>query len=168
MTSSRSKWLIASVVLNVFLLGAAAGGAWRWYTVAHGAVAAGPQQRGLRFAADGLAAESRREFRRGLRDVRRNSADLVDSARSGRQDVLRLIAAPQYDRNALEAAMARTRAADLALRERVEHHVADFAATLTPKERETLADGLALRVPALGAARPAGPVPPAAQPPAAQ
>jgi len=41
--------------------------------------------------------------------------------------------------------LARTRAADMAARERFEAAVLDFAATLSPAERQKLADGLARR-----------------------
>jgi uncharacterized membrane protein len=45
----------------------------------------------------------------------------------------------------LDAALARTRAADSSLRAQVEGSVADFAATLSPEERVQFADSLKLR-----------------------
>jgi uncharacterized membrane protein len=68
--------------------------------------------------------------------------------------VLSLVAAPQLDRAALVAVLARTREADMALRARFENNVVDFAATLSPDEREKLASGLARRTP-LGPPQPA-------------
>jgi uncharacterized membrane protein len=56
--------------------------------------------------------------------------------------VLALLAAPQFDRTALDAALQRTRAADIALRTEVEDSVANFATTLTPDERVKFAEGL--------------------------
>ena len=56
--------------------------------------------------------------------------------------MLGLLAAPQLDRAALDAALQRTRAADSALRAQVEDSVADFAATLSPEERVQFAAGL--------------------------
>lgn len=153
-------WLWASALLNLFLVGGIAGGTWRWW--AHQAEArsmatstqtgtptgapAGSSlatARGLRFAADGLPPERRQAFRTGLREVRREAAALTQGSREGRAEVVRLLAAPQFDRAAVEAALARTRAADTAVRERVEAHVVGFAAQLTPAERQTLVQGLA-------------------------
>ncbi|MBN3820768.1 periplasmic heavy metal sensor, partial [Paraburkholderia sp. Se-20369] len=55
---------------------------------------------------------------------------------------LGLLAAPQLDRPAIDAALARTRASDSALRANVEASVVDFAASLTPEERVKFVDGL--------------------------
>ena len=151
-TTHLRRWLWASALLNLFLVGGIAGGTWRWW--AHQAearsVATSTQTgsspataRGLRFAADGLPPERRQAFRTGLREVRREAAALTQGSREGRAEVVRLLAAPQFDRAAVEAALARTRAADTAVRERVEAHVVDFAAQLTPAERQTLVQGLA-------------------------
>ena len=59
--------------------------------------------------------------------------------------MLRQIAAPTLDRDALAAALAATRSADSAVRARVEASVVDFAAGLSPEDRETLASGLTRR-----------------------
>ncbi|OUL98759.1 periplasmic heavy metal sensor [Variovorax sp. JS1663] len=163
MSGERSfkGWAIASIALNIFLMGGIAGGAWRWWTTHEPAEPAAPAAqaaqatpaapRGLRFAADALAPAQRQAFRTGLRDLRRESADLVQASREGRLEAARLLAAPTLDRGAAEAALARTRAADVALRERVEAHVLRFADTLSPAERATFVQGLStqgnLRVP---------------------
>lgn len=140
------RWLLASLVLNLFLAGGIAGGAWRWWTAERaGNAAAAAQPRGLRYAADELTADQRRNFLVGLRDVRRTSAALIEAARDGRQEVLRLLNAPQLDRAALTAVLARTRETDNVLRARFETSVVDFAATLSPGERQKLANGLARR-----------------------
>ncbi|NML34313.1 periplasmic heavy metal sensor [Paraburkholderia antibiotica] len=153
--------LLGSAVLNVFLLGAIAGGAYQWFA-AHGANrAAAPEQRALRFAAEPLPAERQQAFIDGLKDARRAGRQYAREAREGRHEVLRLLAAPQFDRAALDAALARTRAADSSLRAMVEASVADFAATLTPEQRVEFADSLRLRgqwretQPAANAKRPA-------------
>lgn len=124
-----------SLVLNVFLIGTLAGGAYRVSALAQHQKAAAEQPRGLRFAAADLSAERQRQLREALRDTRRASAPLTRQARDGRVEVAHLLAAPTLDRAALDAALARTREADVALRSRVEGAVADFAATLTPEER---------------------------------
>lgn len=149
--------LVASLVLNVFLLGAIVGGAYQWFAErgAHAPVLA--QQRALRFAAQTLSAERQQAFIDGLKTARREGRQFAREGREGRREVLRLLAAPQLDRAALDAALARTRAADTSLRALVERSVADFAATLSPEERVRFADSLKLRgqwrEPAAGNAR---------------
>ena len=135
--------LIGSLVLNVFLIGGVAGGAYQWF-VAHGrtTTAAQPQPRALRFAAEGLSADRQKQFVDVLKDARREARQYAREGREDRREVLRLLSAPQLDRTALDAALNRTREADLALRSRVEQSVADFAATLTPDERVKFAEGL--------------------------
>jgi uncharacterized membrane protein len=135
--------LIGSLALNVFMLGGVAGGAYQWFA-AHGraAAAAQPQPRALRFAAEGLSADRQKQFVDVLKDARREARQYAREGREDRREVLRLLSAPQLDRTALDAALNRTREADLALRSRVEQSVADFAATLTPDERVKFAEGL--------------------------
>ena len=133
MSQCTLKTLAAvSLVLNVFLIGSIAGGAYRLFAHQQ-AVAA--QQRGIRFAAADLSAERQRQLREALRKTRRESLPLARAARDGRIDLAHLLAAQEFDRKALDDALARTREADVAVRARVEGTVADFAATLTPEER---------------------------------
>ena len=141
------RWLLASLVLNLFLVGGIVGGAWRWWTAAEVPVhaAAAMQARGLRYAADELSGEQRRAFRAGLRDARRDAAAAIEAARDGRQEVLRLVGAVQFDHAAVTAALARTREADMVARARFEASVVNFAATLSAADRQTLAGGLARR-----------------------
>ncbi|CAE6719555.1 periplasmic heavy metal sensor [Paraburkholderia haematera] len=138
--------LVASLVLNVFLLGAICGGAYQWFA-AHGAMIPmlGQQRTALRFAAETLPPERQKAFVDGLKNARREGRQFAREGREGRHEVLRLLAAPQFDRAALDAALARTRAADSSLRAQVEGSVADFAATLSPEERVEFADSLKLR-----------------------
>lgn len=150
MTARAIKALcVGSLALNLFLVGAIVGGAYRWFAArdavptAAGARAGAPTA--LRYAAQDLSPERRREFVDALRQARRDARPLTQQARAGRDDVLRLVAAPQFDRQALDAALANTREADRAVRERVETAVADFVATLTPDERATFAQGLKVR-----------------------
>jgi uncharacterized membrane protein len=121
-----------SLVLNVFLIGSIAGGAYRLF--AHQRADA-VQQRGIRFAAADLSADRQRQLRDALRETRRESQSLIRAARDGRIDLVHILAARDFDRKALDDALARTRDADVALRARIEGTVADFAATLTPDER---------------------------------
>jgi uncharacterized membrane protein len=136
--------LVGSVVLNIFLLGAIAGGAYQWLTARGLTAAADAQQHALRFAARDLSAERQKQFAASLKAARRDSRPFAQAGQAGRREVLQWLAAPQFDRAALDAALARTRDADIAQRVRVEDGVADFAATLSPDERVKFADSLKL------------------------
>ncbi len=142
---SLRRWLVGSLVVNVFIVGAVAGGAGRWWLAERGLGAAEPARSSLRHAADDLPAEQRRGFMLGLRNARRAVAEPLRVAREGRQEVLRLMREPRFEADALAQALARTRVADMAARERFEGAVVDFATTLSPAERLKLADGLARR-----------------------
>jgi len=168
MNGGRWKFLlVGSLVLNVFLLGGIAGGAYRLVAARGASVEAQAQQlqqqqqHALRFAAENLSAERQEEFIDGLKDARRDGRQFARDGREGRREVLRLLAAPQLDRVALDDALARTRAADSALRAKVESSVADFAASLTPEERAKFAESLKQR----GQWREPEPGKPASQPP---
>jgi len=139
------RWLVASLVLNVFIVGAVAGGAARWWWAERSVGVAEPARSALRHAADDLPAEQRRSFLVGLRNARRAVAEPLQAAREGRREVLRLLREPRFEADAVAQTLARTRAADMAARERFEAAVVDFASTLSLAEREKLADGLARR-----------------------
>lgn len=135
---TRTVLLAGSLALNLFLIGGLAGGAYIWST-------RGPEfigQRALRFAADGLSDEQRKAFRQGLMQARRDSAPDVQAGRVGRQDLNGLMRAESLDRDAIDTAFAGIREADTALRQRLEMAIVDFAATLTPAERQAFVDGL--------------------------
>lgn len=139
-TTRLKTLLIVSLVLNIFLLGAIAGGTYRWMAKQKADVVA--QQRGLRFAAAELSRDRQDQLRQSLRQTRRASLQEIIDARAGRIAVVQALAAPQFDRATLDAALARTRAADVAVRAQVEATVAEFASTLTPDERLKLVDAL--------------------------
>ncbi len=153
--STRIKWLLAvSLVLNVFLVGGIAGGMYRWWS-------AGPQtaavQRSLRLAAEALPAERRDTFRDTLRNARRDIQPTVREARESRRELVRLLAAPQFDRPAVEAALGRARQADAVIRARVEREVVEFASTLPEDERNKFVQGLVQRGPLRQLAQPGNP-----------
>ena len=159
------RWLVASLMFNLFLAGCIAGGTWRWWASERSAAAVPvAQPRGLRYAADELSPAQRKAFLLGLRNARRAEAASAAAARAGRQDVLRLLAAPEFDATALSAALAHTREADAAIRSRLEASVVEFAATLSPAEREKFASGMSRRDPVA----PAAPASSAAGPPRPQ
>ncbi len=135
--------LVGSLILNAFLLGGIVGGGYQWLT-AHRPrlVAHAPPRYALRFAADELLAQRQQAFIAALKAARKDGREFARQGREGRREVLALLGAPQLDRNALDAALERTRQADMALRTRVENSVVDYAASLTPEERKLFAEGL--------------------------
>ncbi|KAB0679718.1 periplasmic heavy metal sensor [Aureimonas leprariae] len=140
MTGRMSRLLLAgSLALNVFLVGAAAGGAYVWLEA--GRTAAGPRP-GLRFAASGLPAERREAFRAALSGARRAMADQAAAGRDRRRELHRLLERAPLDRPAIDAALAAIRASDTAIRTRVEAAAVDFAASLNDAERAKLIEGL--------------------------
>jgi uncharacterized membrane protein len=131
--------LAASLAVNIFILGAAAGAGYMWQARERPRVEA---QRGLRFAAAGLSPEQRRAFREALAEARRQAAAEILSARTSRETAAKLLAAEPLDAAAAETELAKARAADMALRARLEQAIVGYAATLSPGDREVLVDGL--------------------------
>jgi uncharacterized membrane protein len=139
--------LIVSLVVNVFIIGGAAGAAYMWLSMDRDVHTPGGGRPGLRAAARELPPERRRAFRESVRQTRRDLAAPVAEAREGRREVLRLLAAPEFDRAAIDAAFVRARNADAAIRARLEDSVITFAQTLSPEERKIFAEGLRHRGP---------------------
>ncbi|MFY1663530.1 periplasmic heavy metal sensor [Pseudomonas sp. Pseu.R1] len=135
--------LIASLLGNVFLIGAVAGGVYQWssHPRAQGAMV----QHGLRQALAQLPEARRNQLRHMLRETRAGNQPLIMASREAHQDVVRRLKAPALDRNALDEDLDRARAADITLRTRVDATLADFAASLPADERQTLADAMTAR-----------------------
>jgi uncharacterized membrane protein len=141
--------LVASLVANIFLAGGAVGAVAIWTlrskaeptAGAVGRAVLGPR-RPLRAAADNLAPAQREAFRQALRDARRDAAPSVREGRQQRARLADLLAQPSPDRRQVEAAMAGARAADIAVRGRVEAAVADYAIGLSPRDRAVFVEGL--------------------------
>ena len=144
---NKLTWaLIASVILNAFLLGGLAAGAYRM--VGHGGPPFADKGGGaLRLAADELPFEKKRLFKKTIRESRITSIPLLKASGEARADVLKELAAPTFDKLAIENAMARTREADRAVRMHMEEALISFAEKLTPEERQKLAEGLAKKGP---------------------
>ena len=147
--SSRTLRIVCavSILLNIFLVAAAIGGA-AWIHARRPMIVAGS----IRVAGAELPQDRRRAFRHALREVRREMQPMVIAGRQARQRAATLLRAPTLDPVALGAALARIRAADFALRARIEARAIDFAATLPSADRAKLAAGL-LRRPAAGTRR---------------
>lgn len=138
---ARTILLAVSLALNVFVIGAAVGGAFMWH-------ASGPHRLavamrgGLGGAAQKLPAAEREAFRRMLAQAREDAAPDIAAAKSGRVNLARLMAADPIDRQAVDAQLVAIRQSDSALRARLEKAVVDFFETLAPPERSAFVDGL--------------------------
>ncbi len=141
----QSKWLIiASLLLNLFLIAGIAGGAYKLFANNQtGKVG----QNALRFAAEHLSQEQQHHFKKTLREARREAKPLLATANEARSEVRKLIAAPSFDRQAVELALAKTREADRAVRMKVEVTMLNYAETLSAEDRQKFADGLAKKGP---------------------
>jgi uncharacterized membrane protein len=135
----QSITLVASLVLNIFLIGTIAGGLWHW---AH---RPGPGARASWRvnAAAALPPEQAKAFRHAVRGTVRAHADIAGEGRAARAEAARLFAQPQFDPAAVLVQLERARTADVALRGELETTVVNFAAALPFDQRRALA--LALR-----------------------
>jgi len=158
--------LIVSLVVNVFVLGAVAGAlviGSRMH-MRPGMRPAGP----LWAAASGLSPEKQAGYRAALRGEAGPVRGKMWQARKARREAWLSLRDPAFNAAATQAALDRARTLELEARGDVEHRIVAFAATLTPAERATLADGLARAGPGRGFRRgpgPDGPPPGMAGPP---
>ncbi|TPL73302.1 periplasmic heavy metal sensor [Mesorhizobium sp. B2-3-13] len=137
--STGRNLIIASVVLNVFLAGALAGGAvW---------IRSGKSGQGYSLEAAGgrLPDQERMLFRKALREVRRESRQAILDGQQARREAADLLRQPVVDTAALAAALERARNADIAVRTRLEQRIIEFAAAGSAADRAVLAEGLARR-----------------------
>jgi uncharacterized membrane protein len=144
MTGRTTAGLLAlSLLGNLFAAGVIAGGALALHRPGFFHPRPPPGiARPIREAGDALPAPDRARFRRALRAVVREDADLVGGARAARLEAGELFTAPQFDAAAVDAALARARDADAEIRRRLEERAVAFAATLPPDERAKLAASL--------------------------
>ncbi len=125
-----------SILLNIFLMSAVIGGA-AWIQARR------PVGRGsIQVAGAQLPPRQRHVFREALRDARREMQPAIAAGRQAREDAATLLRARTLDPAALMAALARVRAADITVRTHVEERAVAVAATLSPADRETLAEGI--------------------------
>ncbi len=135
--------LIVSLTLNVFVIGGLAGAAIMWQRVETQRPLAGiGRPARLRQAAQVLSPENRRMLRQSIRATAQSLRPKVREARAARIEAGRLLVQPELDRAALEAAFAQARAADIAIRTRLESAVIDAAARMPLSEREALVEAL--------------------------
>jgi len=137
--STVRNLLIASVVLNVFLAGALAGGA-AW--IRSGKTG---QSYSLEAAGGRLPDQQRMLFRKALREVRRESRQVILDGQQARREAADLLRQPVLDTAALSAALERARNADTTVRTRLEQRIIEFAAAASAEDRGVLAEGLTRR-----------------------
>ncbi|AHE53488.1 periplasmic heavy metal sensor [Sphingomonas sanxanigenens] len=144
--------LIVSLVLNMFLVGGITGAAIMWSRTETKRPLNGiGRPARLRQASEELQPDNRRALRQAVRGAVRSVRPQAQRARAARIEARELLEKPDFDRAAFDAALARARADDLAIRTRLEQSVIGVVATLPVEERRVLAKGLensgALRMP---------------------
>lgn len=160
----RGRWLtiglIASVTLNLFLIGAGLGVVWIGMRLAHeNAVArSGALVRAIR----DLPQPDRRKMRLMLRQAWLEVKGPSDQSRALRLDAWGSIADPSADPAQIKQKLAESCQLDVADRTIVEEKVVDYALALPPADRRIFAAGM-LRVltPPKAAVPPKPPAPPA-------
>lgn len=144
--------LVVSLVLNMFLVGGITGAAIMWSkTETRRPLNGIGRPARLRQASEDLQPDNRRALRQAVRAAARSVRPQARRARAARIEARDLLMKPDFDRAAFEAALARARADDIAIRTRLEQSVVGVVATLPAEERAVLAKGLetsgALRMP---------------------
>lgn len=136
--------LVVSLAVNLFLAGLIIGGAVvarrvaEWRPVVAAAQARTPLWR----AADDLPFAQRRAFRQMFRQAGQDTRDLMQQSRALRREAIEAMEQPDYDAAAAIQKMNRARQLDGQARSEVEARILRFSATLTPAERDLLAQGL--------------------------
>lgn len=136
--------LVVSLAVNLFLAGLIIGGAVVARRVAEWrpAVAAAQARTPLWRAADDLPFAQRRAFRQMFRQAGQDTRDLMQQSRALRREAIEAMEQPDYDAAAAIQKMNRARQLDGQARSEVEARILKFSATLTPAERDLLAQGL--------------------------
>lgn len=144
---NKLKWaLIASVILNAFLLGGIVAGAYKMF--GHGRPPFGERGGGpLHFAADELPMAQKKLFKKSMSESRSAALPLMKASGDARAEVIKQLSAPTLDKHAIENALAHAREADTAVRIHMEESLVHFAETLSAQDRQKLSEGLAKKGP---------------------
>jgi uncharacterized membrane protein len=142
----RTRWLtvglIASIVLNLFLIGAGAGVIALGVRMAHETPAGARRPGALVTATEGLPQPDRRNMRLMMRDVLLQVKPDSDRSLALRRAAWGALADPQPDAAAINQKLAESRQADIAVRTRVEQSIVDYAARMPPADRAIFAAGM--------------------------
>jgi uncharacterized membrane protein len=131
--------LIASLALNLFLIGAA----MTVYALhAKGGAEIGGQRSSMRAAASGLDEPHRAAFMQLLRRQGQSIQAEARSARAIRDDAWRSLAAENFDPAATKRRLAQARELNVLVHRTVEDAVVDFAASLTPAQRASFSQAM--------------------------
>jgi uncharacterized membrane protein len=156
----RPRWLViglvASLAVNLFLIGAGAGVIALGVRMARQQPAAPRAVGALFWATEELPQPDRRAMRLMLRDLRDQLKADTDRSVALRIAAWGALADPKPDVAAINQKLAESRQTDIAVRTRVEQRIVDYAARMPPAERASFAAGMR-RVLAPGA--PAAPAP---------
>jgi uncharacterized membrane protein len=133
--------LIASLALNLLVLGTVAGAMYTFHRHPPPRMGYGPHQDfGLMGLTRTLPEERRKEMRKKLREDREKLRPLVEELRALRRDAATKLAADPFDSAALKAAFDVAGEKDRAVREAAITAFLAHAEQLTPEERRRLAD----------------------------
>jgi uncharacterized membrane protein len=137
--------LVASLAVNLFLVGAVAGGlvvGQRLRGERPPMERGGPAPQPLWRAADGLPQPQAQAYRQALRGAGPELRMAMRSARSERAEVWKSLAAEPFDPAAAKQRLAQVREREADARGRIEERIVDYAAGLSPQDRAALAKGL--------------------------
>jgi len=130
--------LIASLVVNVFLIGLIVGTVWHW-----------THDRGMGFrggwrmrVAQSLPPPERQILRQTIQEAVRQAMPKLRETGAARAEAARLFVQPQFDANAINAKLDQARASDMQFRTELEHRMIGFAATLPQDQRKKMAEAL--------------------------
>lgn len=130
--------LVASLVVNVFLIGLIGGTVWHW-----------THDRGMGFrggwrmrVAESLPQPQRQILRQAIHDTVRQALPRLRESGAARAEAARLFVQPQFDANAINAKLDQARVSDMQLRTDLEHRMIQFAATLPQDQRKKMAEAL--------------------------
>ncbi|MBB3289402.1 MULTISPECIES: periplasmic heavy metal sensor [unclassified Rhizobium] len=131
--------VISLLVLNTFLIGALAGGGLTWIRKTQARAGMMP------LAGEQLPSVQKKALRAALNEARKDNRQAILEAQQAKVDAASILGQPMLDKEALLAALARARNADIGLRTKLEERAVDFAATLSYDERRALAESLVRR-----------------------
>jgi uncharacterized membrane protein len=136
--ASAPRWmaiaLLASVALNLVVVGATATSLWRHHLQSELAVAPAVAPNLLGYAST-LPPERRKALWQRTEEERRIVRPLRRELREARDEMLKVVAAETFDRERYQATQARLLTADQKAREAVHKLYAEIAAGLTNEER---------------------------------
>jgi len=142
----RGRWLViglvASIALNLFLIGAGAGVIALGMRMARETAAGPPRSVGLILASEGLPQPDRRNFRLMLHDVRNEVRADSDRSLAMRRDAWGALADPKPDAAAIEQKLEQTRQIDVGVRAHVEQRIVDYAIRMPAADRAIFAAGM--------------------------